>query len=100
MVESVIERGCVSIYFRYRCLDIEKVVWPAYMEGGQNFNYLKFCPLFAVHLKRTEVIMDFSFTAFVQNIFSSPILFITVLLTLGVIFVKGGRMRPNAMLLV
>lgn len=40
--------------------------------------------------------MDFSFTAFVQNIFSSPILFITVLLTLGVIFVNGWTDAPNA----
>lgn len=40
--------------------------------------------------------MNFTFSAFLQDTFSSPILFITVLLTLGVIFVNGWTDAPNA----
>ena len=40
--------------------------------------------------------MDISFSAFIEGIVSSPILCITVLLTLGVIFVNGWTDAPNA----
>ncbi len=40
--------------------------------------------------------MDVSFSAFIQTVFSSPSLLITVLLTLGVIFVNGWTDAPNA----
>ena len=40
--------------------------------------------------------MDVSFLSFVQAMFSSPVLLITVLLTLGVIFVNGWTGAPNA----
>lgn len=40
--------------------------------------------------------MDVSFLSFVQAMFSSPVLLITVLLTLGVIFVNGWTDAPNA----
>ncbi len=40
--------------------------------------------------------MDVSFAYFCQQIFSSPTLFITVVLTLGVIFVNGWTDAPNA----
>ena len=40
--------------------------------------------------------MDLSFSTFLQGIFSNPILFITVALTLGVIFVNGWTDAPNA----
>ena len=40
--------------------------------------------------------MDVSFTAFIQDILSSPVLMITVALTLGVIFVNGWTDAPNA----
>ena len=40
--------------------------------------------------------MDVSFAYFWQQIFSSPTLFITVVLTLGVIFVNGWTDAPNA----
>lgn len=40
--------------------------------------------------------MDISFSAFIEGIASSPILCITVLLTLGVIFVNGWTDAPNA----
>lgn len=40
--------------------------------------------------------MDFSFGWFISQVFSSPILLITVLLTLGVIFVNGWTDAPNA----
>ena len=37
-----------------------------------------------------------SFSDFIQQMFSSPVLLITVLLTLGVIFVNGWTDAPNA----
>ena len=37
-----------------------------------------------------------AFTDFIQQMFSSPVLLITVLLTLGVIFVNGWTDAPNA----
>lgn len=40
--------------------------------------------------------MDFSFSAFLEGVSSSPILCITVLFTLGVIFVNGWTDAPNA----
>ena len=40
--------------------------------------------------------MDFSFAAFMDGITSNPVLLITVLLTLGVIFVNGWTDAPNA----
>lgn len=40
--------------------------------------------------------MDISFFSFMQAVFSNPILLITVLLTLGVIFVNGWTDAPNA----
>ena len=40
--------------------------------------------------------MDVSFALFVQQVFSNPLLAITVLLTLGVIFVNGWTDAPNA----
>ena len=40
--------------------------------------------------------MDMSFAAFVQSAVSSPVLLITVVLTLGVIFVNGWTDAPNA----
>ena len=39
--------------------------------------------------------MDISFSAFIEGIASSPILCITVLLTLGVIFVNGWTDAPQ-----
>lgn len=39
---------------------------------------------------------DISFFSFVQAVFSNPILLVTVLLTLGVIFVNGWTDAPNA----
>lgn len=40
--------------------------------------------------------MEFSFESFIQGITSNPVLLITVLLTLGVIFVNGWTDAPNA----
>ncbi|HIV68976.1 MAG TPA: inorganic phosphate transporter [Candidatus Butyricicoccus stercorigallinarum] len=40
--------------------------------------------------------MEISFASFIQAVFSNPILMITVLLTLGVIFVNGWTDAPNA----
>ena len=40
--------------------------------------------------------MDVSFMSFLQSVTSSPVLLITVLLTLGVIFVNGWTDAPNA----
>ncbi|HJC56413.1 MAG TPA: inorganic phosphate transporter [Candidatus Eisenbergiella intestinipullorum] len=40
--------------------------------------------------------MDVSFSAFLQGMASSPVLLITVVLTLGVIFVNGWTDAPNA----
>ncbi len=40
--------------------------------------------------------MDVSFSTFLQDIVSSPVLLITVVLTLGVIFVNGWTDAPNA----
>lgn len=40
--------------------------------------------------------MDVSFTTFLQQMLSSPALFVTTLLTLGVIFVNGWTDAPNA----
>ena len=40
--------------------------------------------------------MDFSFNTFLSDVSSNPILCITVLLTLGVIFVNGWTDAPNA----
>lgn len=40
--------------------------------------------------------MEITFTNFIQQMVSSPVLFITVLLTLGVIFVNGWTDAPNA----
>ena len=40
--------------------------------------------------------MDISFSHFFQEVISNPILFITVALTLGVIFVNGWTDAPNA----
>ena len=40
--------------------------------------------------------MDVSFVGFLQNVTSSPALLLTVLLTLGVIFVNGWTDAPNA----
>ena len=40
--------------------------------------------------------MDVSFSTFLQGIVSSPVLLITVVLTLGVIFVNGWTDAPNA----
>jgi len=40
--------------------------------------------------------LDLSFGWFISQVFNSPILFITVLLTLGVIFVNGWTDAPNA----
>ena len=40
--------------------------------------------------------MDVSFSSFLQEVTASPVLLITVLLTLGVIFVNGWTDAPNA----
>lgn len=40
--------------------------------------------------------MDFQFTWFIDQLFASPVLFATVLFTLGVIFVNGWTDAPNA----
>ena len=40
--------------------------------------------------------MDVSFSYFCQEILSNPVMLITVLLTLGVIFVNGWTDAPNA----
>ena len=40
--------------------------------------------------------MEISFVSFLQSVTSSPVLLITVLLTLGVIFVNGWTDAPNA----
>ena len=40
--------------------------------------------------------MDVSFSAFLQGMASNPVLLITVVLTLGVIFVNGWTDAPNA----
>ena len=40
--------------------------------------------------------MDVSFSYFISAMTSSPVLFITVALTLGVIFVNGWTDAPNA----
>ena len=40
--------------------------------------------------------MELSFASFVQQVFSSPAMLVTVLLTLGVIFVNGWTDAPNA----
>ena len=40
--------------------------------------------------------MDISFTSFLQDVITNPALLITVLLTLGVIFVNGWTDAPNA----
>lgn len=40
--------------------------------------------------------MELTFISFWQEITQNPILFITVLLTLGVIFVNGWTDAPNA----
>lgn len=40
--------------------------------------------------------MDISFAAFLQGIVSNPVLLVTVVLTLGVIFVNGWTDAPNA----
>ena len=40
--------------------------------------------------------MDVSFSYFIAQVFSNPILAMTVLLTLGVIFVNGWTDAPNA----
>ena len=40
--------------------------------------------------------MDVSFSGFFQEVLSNPVLTITVLLTLGVIFVNGWTDAPNA----
>ena len=44
--------------------------------------------------KRT--FMDVSFLGFFEQVFSNPVLLITVALTLGVIFVNGWTDAPNA----
>ncbi len=40
--------------------------------------------------------MEFSFSWFIEQMINSPVLFITVVLTLGVIFVNGWTDAPNA----
>ena len=40
--------------------------------------------------------MDFSFITFIEQMFTNPVLLVTVLLTLGVIFVNGWTDAPNA----
>ena len=40
--------------------------------------------------------LDFQFTWFIDQLFASPVLFATVLFTLGVIFVNGWTDAPNA----
>ena len=40
--------------------------------------------------------MDISFAGFCQQVFSNPVLMVTVVLTLGVIFVNGWTDAPNA----
>ena len=40
--------------------------------------------------------MEVSFSGFCEQVFSNPVLMITVLLTLGVIFVNGWTDAPNA----
>ena len=40
--------------------------------------------------------MDISFSYFAENMAGNPILIVTVLLTLGVIFVNGWTDAPNA----
>ena len=40
--------------------------------------------------------MDVSFAGFCQQVFSNPVLLVTVALTLGVIFVNGWTDAPNA----
>ena len=40
--------------------------------------------------------MEISFSSFCEQVFSNPVLMITVLLTLGVIFVNGWTDAPNA----
>ena len=40
--------------------------------------------------------MDISFSGFCQQVFSNPVLMVTVVITLGVIFVNGWTDAPNA----
>ena len=40
--------------------------------------------------------MDVSFANFLQDVMSNPVLLITVVMTLGVIFVNGWTDAPNA----
>ena len=40
--------------------------------------------------------MDVSFSSFCQEVFSNPVMAVTVALTLGVIFVNGWTDAPNA----
>lgn len=64
----------------------------------------KLCFLFVIlcfnavkNILRKGIFMDnISFFAFIQAVFSNPVLLITVLLTLGVIFVNGWTDAPNA----
>ena len=45
---------------------------------------------------KKESIMDVTFSGFCEQVFSNPVLMVTVLLTLGVIFVNGWTDAPNA----
>ena len=60
-----------------------------------NTNEMISCSLSA-EPTRKRIILDVSFGYFVQQVFSSPVLAMTVALTLGVIFVNGWTDAPNA----
>ena len=48
------------------------------------------------NLKKVGICMDVSFSYFLEGMSTNPVLLITVLLTLGVIFVNGWTDAPNA----
>ena len=59
--------------------------------------YIKLIVYFILLSKeRVNILPEFSFLNYVQEMFSNPVLFVTVLLTLGVIFVNGWTDAPNA----
>ena len=58
--------------------------------------YFCFSLSFFAQRRRRNGFMDVSFSGFFQEVLSNPILTITVLLTLGVIFVNGWTDAPNA----
>ena len=59
-----------------------------------QFEVLSLFCYYQIMLRREY--MDISFSSFIEGVASSPVLCITVLLTLGVIFVNGWTDAPNA----